>query len=343
MPTYGNKFQGQVPQIPIFGYTTNLIMAGITQERAREIITKIFNQSSGFLTDDEQQGVLANVLVHELGDSIIDSALEAAAANPVNGFKAISLLLEFCSEYHKFSKGTFLAGGGNIRSGEDILDLLLKRQPDVQITAELITAATTADNRTLEQLIQHLIQKHPSTTISPLIQMAGSFLEAVTGNWNCGGNVLRLLLETRTGNDSPIPITQAALINAASNIQCGFEVIVVLLDHGGPDLEELITEDVIIAAAGNSLWGLEIIALLLDREYTIPFSMDVISAAEHNIWCSEEILALLLRHQAFDAEDADADSSDDGDFREDTDAEEPVNLYDLDPDDDLSFRVWFGL
>lgn len=37
-------------------------MAGITQERAREIITEIFNQSGGFLTDDEQQGVLANVL-----------------------------------------------------------------------------------------------------------------------------------------------------------------------------------------------------------------------------------------------------------------------------------------
>jgi hypothetical protein len=173
--------------------------------------------------------------------------------------------------------------------------------------------------------------------------MTESFLKAVTCDWHCGGNVLGLLLETRTGNDGPIPITQAALINGTSYIQCEFEVMVILLDHGGPDLENLITEDVIIAAAGNSLWGPEILALLLDREYTIPFSIDVFSAAEHNIWCGEGILALLLRHQAFDAEDADANSSDDGNFCEDPDAEEPVNLYDIDTDDDLCFRVWFGL
>ncbi|KAL4742385.1 hypothetical protein BDV11DRAFT_211409 [Aspergillus similis] len=282
---------------------------------------------------------LEQPLLDELSDSITDSVLEAAAANPVHGFETMTLLLEHCSHDHKISQGTFLAAARNIRSGEDILDLLLERQPDVQITTELITAATTADNRTLEQLIRHLTQKQSSTTINPLIQMTESFLEAVSGNWHCGGSVLRLLLDTRTKDDGPIPITQAALVNGASNIQCGFEVMVILLDHGGPNLENLITEDVIIAAASNSLWGLEILALLLDREYAIAFSMDVFTAAEHNIWCGEDVLALLLRHQALNAEDVDADSSGDGDFYETPDAEESEGHFDADSDaDEDSFR-----
>ncbi|KAL4744652.1 hypothetical protein BDW72DRAFT_212314 [Aspergillus terricola var. indicus] len=274
-------------------------------------------------------------LLDELSDSITDSVLEAAAANPVHGCNAISLLLKLCSQDHKISQGTFLAAARNPRSGEDILDLLLERQPDVQITAELIAAATTADNRTLEQLIRHITQKQPSTTISSLIQMTESFLEAVSGNWNCGGSVLHLLLDTRTEHDDPIPVTQTALINGASNIQCGFEVMEILLDHGGPDLENLITEDVLIAAAGNSLWALEILALLLYQEFTIPFSMDVFAAAEHNIWCGEEILALLLKHQALSAEYTDADSSDDEDFCDYTDTEESENHYNVDSDADL--------
>ncbi|KAL4812116.1 hypothetical protein BDW67DRAFT_193992 [Aspergillus spinulosporus] len=294
--------------------TKEIMIAAISDSEKVNLLRTLSDCDRSAITEAAASSLewrIEETLLGELGDSITDSVLEAAAANPVNGFRAISLLLESCSQDRKFSQGTYLAAATNPRSGEDILDLLLKRQPDVEITAELITAATTADNRTLEQLIRHLIQKRPSTTISPLIQMSESFLEAVTANWHCAGSVLRLLLETRTGNDGPIPITQAALINGASNIQCGFEVMAILLDHGGPDLESLITEDVIIAAAGNSLWGLEILALLLDREYTIPFSMRVFTAAEHNIWCGEEILALLLRHHDFNAEDADADSSDD--------------------------------
>ncbi|KAL4971359.1 hypothetical protein BDW66DRAFT_165385 [Aspergillus desertorum] len=269
---------------------------------------------------------LEKPLLDELSDSITDSVLEAAAANPVHGFKAIFLLLKLCSQDDKISRGTFLAAARNPGCGEKILALLLERQPDVQITAELIAAATTADNRTLEQLIRHIVQKQPSTMVSPPIQMTESFLEAVSGNWNCGGSVLHLLLDNRKENDGPIPVTQTALINGASNIQCGFEVMVILLDHGGPDLENMITEDVIMAAAGNSLWGLEILTLLLDRGFDIPFSMDVFTAAEHNIWCGEEIIALLLRY------DADADSSDDG--GEHTDAEESEDHSDADSDDE---------
>lgn len=236
------------------------------------------------------RAMLGLVLAHGL--RITESVLVAAAGNPGHGITVVPLLLE-CDKEIRISKTIIHAAVTNPGSYADgVLQVLWDRQPDVYITEETIIAAASTDTSSVLRLLE-LINKSPP--ISP-VHIGEHLLEALSWNRTCGAKALRLLLNDQTRKKEPIPVTKQALINAAGNSGCGFEVMLLLLNHGIRLFENKMAEEVLISAAGNSLWGLEILALLVDRGYILWHSEKVISAAEENIWAGEGILAFLVRY-----------------------------------------------
>ncbi|KAL3440459.1 hypothetical protein BJX65DRAFT_314757 [Aspergillus insuetus] len=243
--------------------------------------------------------------------------LEFAAGNPIYGYDVVKLLLGHYDGNLQLTESVLLAAATNPRHGAEVLQLLLQRQPDVQVTDDLIAAAAVGGNGSLQPLI-----RHRSQSTLPQFEVTETLLEAVVGNIQCNAGDVQFLLDTstKTDSDSPLPIPEAALIAAAGNIRCGYDIMSKLLDHGGPQLQDLITENVLIAAAGNPLWGLEILALLFDWGYILGFSSEVIAAAEGNIYCGREIIAFLLRYQvppSLDPDSFDWEYCEDSEFSDD--------------------------
>ncbi|KAL4901866.1 hypothetical protein BDW74DRAFT_181307 [Aspergillus multicolor] len=271
---------------------------------------------------------LERSLLDGLVDQIIlitDAVLEAAAGNPVHGFKAMNLLLDYWGQDIHISERVLLAAAAN-PDGPNIVYLLFDRDPDLEVTEAVMIAAASAGINMLEELFKRWPAGLP-------FDITEALLEAIAGSWHCGARALRLLLEIGVEDDT-FPVTRCTLIKAACNTQCGYEVMTILLDHGGENVETMITEDVLIAAVGNSLWGLEILALLFDRSSSDSCSMNVLAAAERNVWCGEEMLAMLLRHQV----DEDGEVRLDREFGEGADVsddssegtEVPVSTYSSD-------------
>ncbi|RDW74654.1 uncharacterized protein DSM5745_07316 [Aspergillus mulundensis] len=256
---------------------------------------------------------------------ITDAVLEAAAGNPVHGLEAMTLLLDYWGQDIRISERVLLAAAAN-PDGPNIIYLLFDRDPDLEVTEAVMIAATGAGINMLEELLKRWPAGLP-------FGITEALLDAIAGSWHCGARALRLLLEIGVEDDI-FPVTNGTLIKAACNTHCGYEVTALLLDHGGEDVEAMITEDVLIAAVGNSLWGLEILALLLDRGNIDTFSMNVLTAAERNVWCGEEMMAMLLRHQVGE----DGEVRLDGEFCEGADVsddssegtEVPVSAYSSD-------------
>ncbi|KAL4949538.1 hypothetical protein BDW69DRAFT_188227 [Aspergillus filifer] len=261
---------------------------------------------------DYGSGGVFSYLLSEPHDPVTDAVFNAAVGNSPFGYDFVYSLLASSADYVHISENSLLAASENPVCGPGILDLLLKRWPDVPITENVVLAAANTNSTAAEKLIQHI---HGSPT-KPNIEITEALVEALSRNRDCGARALLLLLDTQVEDKSALPVTQAALVNAAGNIGCGYEIMSLLLDHGGKSLKGLMTEDVTIAAAGNFLWGLEILAFLHDHEYPIAFSMRVLAAAERNIWSGEEIVAFLLRHHDTETDDVVRDSIEDVDLEE---------------------------
>ncbi|OBS15059.1 hypothetical protein FPOA_14076 [Fusarium poae] len=115
-------------------------------------------------------------------------------------------------------------------------------------------------------------------------------LERAAGNIESGKEILALLFDKR-GDE--IQITEGVVEAAAGNIISGKEILALLLDKRGDEIQ--ITESVVKAAAGNIISGKEILALLLDkRGDEIQITEGVVEAAAGNSRSGKEILALLL-------------------------------------------------
>ncbi|KAF4458312.1 hypothetical protein FALBO_14955 [Fusarium albosuccineum] len=104
-----------------------------------------------------------------------------------------------------------------------------------------------------------------------------------------GGNILRWQLS----NEISFDVTKEVVRAAAENEKSGKEVLRLLLDERGDEIE--ITEGVVKAAAGNSGSGKEVLELLLDeRGVEIKITEGVVKAAAGNSGSGKEILELLL-------------------------------------------------
>ncbi|OJI95845.1 hypothetical protein ASPVEDRAFT_119596 [Aspergillus versicolor CBS 583.65] len=277
-----------------------------------------------------KSAILDQLLAHGL--RITEPVLVAAAANPGHGITVVPMLLASDKEI-RISESVILAAVTNPGSYTDgIVQILWDRQPDVPITEETIIAAASTDTSAVVRLIE-LINASPDRCA---VRIGRRLLEALSGNRSCGAKALRLLLEDLAADEKPIPVTEEALINAAGNTGCGFEVMDLLLDHGHV-LSDRMSEEALIAAAGNSLWGLELLVLFVDHDYPLSHSRKVVNAAQENIWAGEEILAFILRHVytddyvldgGYSSEDegsmfsGDTEVPEDGDFTDDKNSSE---------------------
>lgn len=85
---------------------------------------------------------------------------------------------------------------------------------------------------------------------------------------------------------------ESLLVAAAANHKHGDQVMKLLLDKIGPDLE--IEEEVIEAAAANDFKGNEVMRLLLDRYDNLPVTYEALEAASKNLQDSDEMVRKLV-------------------------------------------------
>ncbi|KAF1966557.1 ankyrin [Bimuria novae-zelandiae CBS 107.79] len=122
------------------------------------------------------------------------------------------------------------------------------------------------------------------------IRITQEMVVAAAGNEDSGKEVMALLLDKR-GAD--VQITQEVVVAAAGNYSSGKEVMALLLDKRGDDVQ--IAQEVFVAAAKNSSSGKEVITLLLDkRGADIQITQEVAVAAAGNEGSGKEVMALLL-------------------------------------------------
>ncbi|KAH9235751.1 hypothetical protein K456DRAFT_1770986, partial [Colletotrichum gloeosporioides 23] len=115
-------------------------------------------------------------------------------------------------------------------------------------------------------------------------------LKAAATNEESGAQIMALLLDKRGDN---IQITEEVVKAAATNEKSGTEIMALLLDKRGDSTQ--ITEAVVKAAAANEESGTEIMALLLDkRSDVIQITEEVVKAAAANWRSGNKIISLLL-------------------------------------------------
>jgi ankyrin repeat protein len=122
-------------------------------------------------------------------------------------------------------------------------------------------------------------------------------VKAAARNWDSGKEVMTLLLDRR-GTD--IQITEEVVEAAAGNWRSGKEVMMLLLDRRGTDVQ--IMKEVVKAAAGNWDRG-KVMTLLLDRRGTdIQITEEVVKAAAGNRDSGKVMMTLLLDRRGTDVQ-----------------------------------------
>ncbi|KAF2740308.1 hypothetical protein EJ04DRAFT_548375 [Polyplosphaeria fusca] len=118
------------------------------------------------------------------------------------------------------------------------------------------------------------------TLVQPRVEVTQEAVVAAAGNYSNGEEVMALLLEQR-GSD--VEITN----------EFDEKVVALLLEQRGSDIE--ITKEVVVAAAGNSYNGKEVMALLLEqRGSDVEITKEVVVAAAGNFKNGKEVMTLLL-------------------------------------------------
>ncbi|KAM0106712.1 hypothetical protein ACP6JB_007675 [Aspergillus fumigatus] len=261
--------------------------------------------------------IFSPVAVYNMSSSLESQAIQAAR-NEVNGFEAMSVLLEDYGDELEITEEVVKTAARNARSGAKVLALLLeKRGYEVKITEEVVKAAAENEQREgqvlallFEQREDEVIitegvvkaaagnRRSAETVLALLLEKRGhevmiteEVVKAAAGNWRSGERVLALLLEKR-GND--VMVTDKVVKAAAGNWRSGERVLALLLEKQGGNFE--VTENLVSLIAGK--FGARIMALLLKkRGDEVMITEEVVRAAAGNEWSGEKVLALLVEER----------------------------------------------
>ncbi|KAH1648192.1 hypothetical protein KXX16_008902 [Aspergillus fumigatus] len=261
--------------------------------------------------------IFSPVAVYNMSSSLESQAIQAAR-NEVNGFEAMSVLLEDYGDELEITEEVVKTAARNERSGAKVLALLLeKRGYEVKITEEVVKAAAENEQREgqvlallFEQREDEVIitegvvkaaagnRRSAETVLALLLEKRGhevmiteEVVKAAAGNWRSGERVLALLLEKR-GND--VMVTDKVVKAAAGNWRSGERVLALLLEKQGGNFE--VTENLVSLIAGK--FGARIMALLLKkRGDEVMITEEVVRAAAGNEWSGEKVLALLVEER----------------------------------------------
>ncbi|KAH2159041.1 hypothetical protein KXW37_000411, partial [Aspergillus fumigatus] len=148
------------------------------------------------------------VAVYNMSSSLESQAIQAAR-NEVNGFEAMSVLLEDYGDELEITEEVVKIAARNERSGAKVLALLLeKRGYEVKITEEVVKAAAENEQREGQVLALLFEQREDEVTITEGV------VKAAAGNKRSAETVLALLLEKR-GHE--VMITEKVVKAAAGN------------------------------------------------------------------------------------------------------------------------------
>ncbi|KAL6411384.1 hypothetical protein AUP68_05091 [Ilyonectria robusta] len=191
--------------------------------------------------------------------------------------RALDLLLAV--KTLRVTESTPVMAMGNMKNGNEVMDLLLRRREKKDIiTTEVAKAAVAAYG------IMAL-------TLLPVgdFAMPEKLIVAAAGDWAVGAKVIAFLLAER-GNQ--VTITEEVVVKAVQK-QRSAELLTILLRERGHEVS--ITERVVMEAVGNQLSGWEILtALLRERGNEVTITKGVVMAAAQNRLSGWEILALLF-------------------------------------------------
>ncbi|KAI9653168.1 MAG: hypothetical protein M1821_007708 [Bathelium mastoideum] len=280
-----------------------------------KIMTLFFNQrENDILTEEVVRAAAPRVnsevlkVFFERNPSlpITEEVIKAVAENE-NGEEIMTLLLDRLEDNFQITENT-VAHVTEYANVEVTILLLDRLKQDIQITEEVVKAA--ASSHLGKEKIRFLLERDPSLLITEeVVKVAVSNL---FGEENIG-----FLLET----DPSLLITEEVVKVAASNPWYGKEIVTLLLDRRGDDIqitEEivkaavcnrdgevvievllrrypslLITEEVLIKAA-RSTCGKKSIRFLLERDPSLLITEEIVKAAASNSRSGKEIVTLLL-------------------------------------------------
>jgi len=144
------------------------------------------------------------------------------------------------------------AAVGNLRSGEEVITLLLdQRGEEVEITEEVVKAA--AGNGSSGEGVMTLLLNRRGDEV----KITEEVVKTAAGNIWSGAGVMTLLLNRR-GDEARI--TEEVVKAAAGNKQSGEEVMTLLLDRGRDEAK--ITKEAVKATAAN-FWSSESVRQVL--------------------------------------------------------------------------------
>ncbi|KAH1416647.1 hypothetical protein KXX64_004496 [Aspergillus fumigatus] len=229
-----------------------------------------------------------SVLLEDYGDEleITEEVVKTAARNERSGAKVLALLLEKRGYEVKITEEVVKAAAENEQREGQVLALLFEQREDEVIITEGVVKAAAGNRRSAETVLALLLEKRGHE-----VMITEEVVKAAAGNWRSGERVLALLLEKR-GND--VMVTDKVVKAAAGNWRSGERVLALLLEKQGGNFE--VTENLVSLIAGK--FGARIMALLLKkRGDEVMITEEVVRAAAGNEWSGEKVLALLVEER----------------------------------------------
>ncbi|KAL9471607.1 hypothetical protein ACSS6W_009548 [Trichoderma asperelloides] len=204
---------------------------------------------------DKSRAVLALLFQKRRDEIKITEKIVKTAARKSRA--ALLFLLENFASEIQITENIVKAAVSNQRSGRAVMLLLFKTYGEmIKITEDIVLAAV-GGGRNSRSIMQLLFKERGSE-----ITITEKVMKAAVGNdrW-----ITSLLLEER-GNE--IEITEDILITAAGNVDCGEDVMDLLLDKRLSDVSALIRDSVCLAAAASGQE--DVLKLLCNRHGFLP-------------------------------------------------------------------------
>jgi hypothetical protein len=225
-------------------------------------------------------------LVNKYGATleINERLVKAAASNPKDGGKIITMLLAYCGD-KIITQDILVAAAMNREDGDEVMKVLLAHcGADVDITESILNAAASNLERG-NQVMKILLAWHGSKP-----QITNTVLKAAVSNGDSAEQIMQTIF--KYGGD--IDISEDIVKAAVSNTKSGYKVLKVLFDNRGSKIK--ITEDVVKKAVSNRGCGDKITETLFDMcGVDVPITEDVVKAAISNSGRGSQIVNILLK------------------------------------------------
>ncbi|KAK1671055.1 hypothetical protein BDP55DRAFT_321789 [Colletotrichum godetiae] len=221
--------------------------------------------------------------LEEVRHRLTEDIVIAAANNPSNGVRFITLLIDKCGDDIVITTSVLQAAASNTRCGDRLVAVLLERYGDsIRITESIVEAAvkiTGVGGKVMKLLFAARGDRIPIPEKVLVHTCANCFTY----------EIIQMLLDRRGDH---IQITEKAVGVAVQNPWCGTEILELFLERYADGVP--LTEEIISLAAGNERCGDKIMSLLLKERDNIPITGAVLFAAAHNSTSGHRVMAVII-------------------------------------------------